>query len=172
MKQHPGGCIDWAIFLIFFVAVLTFACATLPPAQSIRDLKDISGKWETTIMPSSISEIGLYGGTGYGAGMIQQLQLALLINEDGTYEWKTSPGYSGLGKGQLSAGKYQIESKYWISGICALYEGGGKRILDCRSNDGKVIIQYVPASRWEPLMEGIMENQRTQDSLWPAEKEQ
>ncbi len=147
MKSHSDRCVDWRIFLITFVVSLTFACATLPPAQSIRDLKDISGKWEAKVSPSSYPEDGLYGGTASSTGVIQPLQLTLLINEDGTYKWNTSPGRSGVGMGQLSEGKFRIQSRGWIVGVCTLHEGSGKRGLDCKSDDAKVGIQYVPTSR-------------------------
>ncbi len=79
--------------------------------------------------------------------MVGKLQLTLLINEDGTYEWKTTPGRSGVGKGELSEGKFPIQFGEWMSGVCTLHEGSGKRVLDCKSYNASDSIQYIPASR-------------------------
>ena len=43
MKKHSD--IGWRLLVASIVAALAWSCATLPPAQPIRDFKDIAGKW-------------------------------------------------------------------------------------------------------------------------------
>jgi hypothetical protein len=140
MKKHPDGCMDWRIFVISFVVALACACATLPPAQPIRDIKDIAGKWEGTITAGSLSS-----------------SIVMIIREDGTREsivpqgsalWDISDQGRFLGTWELVKGKIRTTSK--TSGetaIMTLHEVGGKRVLVYRSDDGNTRAQYEPAQK-------------------------
>ena len=141
MKQHPDGCMDWRIFVISFVVALACACATLPPAQPIRDHKDIAGKWEGTIFSTTLGSS----------------PIVLIIREDGTREsivpqgsalWDISDQGRFLGTWELVKGKIRTTSK--TSGetaIMTLHEVGGKRVLVYRSDDGYTRSEYTPAQK-------------------------
>jgi len=142
MKQHPDEFIDWRIFVISLVVALACACATLPRPQSIRDLKDIVGKWEGTIVSTSMSISS---------------PIVMIIREDGTREsivpqgsafWDLSDQGRFLGTWELVGGKIRTISK--TSGetaIITLYEGGGKRVLVYRSDNGYTRAEYTPAQK-------------------------
>jgi hypothetical protein len=143
MKQHPDGFIDWRIFVISLVVALAFACATLPPAQPIRDLKDIVGKWEGTFSSAE------YGGVSSS--------IVTIFREDGTWESIVPVGqhlYAYTNKGrflgtwELVEGKIRSTNKTTGgAGIITLHEGGGKRVLILRSDDGLYREQYTPAQK-------------------------
>ena len=142
MKQHPDGCIDWRIFVISFVVALAFACAaTLPPAQPIRDHKDIAGKWEGTIFSTTLGSS----------------PIVLIIREDGTREsivpqasafWPFSDQGRFIGTWELVEGKIRTITKTTgDTGIFTLYEGGGKPVLVYKSDNGNTRAEYKPAQK-------------------------
>jgi len=141
MKQHPDGCIDWRIFVISLVVALACACATLPPAQPIRDHKDIAGKWEGTIFSTTLGSS----------------PIVLIISEDGTREsivpqssafWPFSDQGRFLGTWELVEGKIRTITKTTgDTGIFTLHEGGGKRVLVYRSDDGYTRSECTPAQK-------------------------
>jgi len=141
MKKHHDGFMDWRIFVISFVATLAFACATLPPAQPIRDHKDIAGKWEGTIFSTTLGSS----------------PIVVIIREDGTGESivpESSPffPYSDQGRfyqtRELVEGKIRSKSKTsGETGIVTLHEAGGKRVLIYRSDDGYTQGKYEPAQK-------------------------
>ena len=143
MKKRPGVCMDWTIFLISFLAVLAFACATLPPARSIRDLKEIAGKWEGTYMAPDFATAARLGGAPVNSsGKVGVLHLTVIIKEDGNSETILPNGRRISSKGELSEGKYRTET-----GTYTLYAGSGKRLLDYRSDDGTLSMRYEPVSK-------------------------
>jgi hypothetical protein len=142
MKQHPDGCIDWRIYVISFVMALACACATLPPAKPVLDLKDIAGKWEGRI----------YSTTGSWSSPI-----VVIIKEDGTGEAivpQSSPLFPLSDKGRFLQKRELVEGKIRTTsttsgetGIFTLHEEGGKRVLVYRSDDGKTRGEYEPAKK-------------------------
>jgi hypothetical protein len=144
MKQQCDGWIDWRILSIFFVAGLAFACATLPSPQSIRDFKDIAGKWEATSTPRDARQSGkLGGGEAESPNVIKSLKSWVIIREDGNNETILADGKRFSWTGQLIGGKCRAPD-----GVFTFYHGGsGTRILDFRSDDGWVSMQYKPASK-------------------------
>ena len=148
MKQHPDGFMDWRIFVISFVVALAFAWATLalaqpiPPAQPIRDFKDIAGKWEGTICTT----------TGLGCSPI-----VTIIREDGTGESIVPQSsaffpYSDQGRylvtRELVEGKIRVKNKTsGETGITTLHEGGGKRVLVYISDNGNTRAEYTQAQK-------------------------
>ncbi len=142
MKQDLVNSLNWRIFLILFVGGLTFACATLPSPRSIRDFKEIAGKWEATSSVKDAHEANKFGG-GESASPsgIKSLKSWVIIREDGNNETISADGKRLSWTGQLVGGKCRAPD-----GIFTLYQGGsGMRLLDYRSNDGWVIMQYRPA---------------------------
>ena len=148
MKQYLDGRMDWRIFIISFVVALACAWATLapaqpiPPAQPIRDFKDIAGKWEGTICSTA----------GLGCSPI-----VTIIREDGTGEsivpldsWLFP--YSDKGRfyltQELVEGKIRVKNKTsGETGIRTLHEKGGKRVLVYRSDDGNNRAEFEPAQK-------------------------
>jgi hypothetical protein len=141
MKQHLDGRMDWRIYVISFVVALAFACATLPPAQPIRDFKDIAGKWEGTVSSAALGSS----------------PMVLIIREDGTgesivpQESKFFP-YSDQGrfylKHELVEGKIRVKNNTsGETGIRTLQEKGGKRVLVYRSDDGYTTAEVEPAQK-------------------------
>ena len=111
-----------AVFVILAAVVgLGCACATLPPTQAIRDLKDIAGKWE------GIAEISL------GENFAATGPTTLPVKESGDWE-NTWFAYSELkivpdafhrsGSGYLTEGKFHTGRGTYI-----LHEGSGKWAL-------------------------------------------
>lgn len=149
MKKHLGTRMIWRIFVISFVVASSCALATLLPAQSIRDLKEVpirdfkhvAGKWEGKLSSTDGWD------TPY----------AVIINEDGTGDGIVSQEspvfpYSDNGRfpieRKLVDGK--ISSRNKISGdtgIATLFEGGGKRVLEYMSNDGKIRASWEPTQK-------------------------
>jgi hypothetical protein len=107
------------VFLLLAPLVLS-ACATLPPAQPVLDLKGIVGKWEGIAMYSLF-------GTMVGA------PTTLTIKEDGFWEstWPDWDSYSlALSFPRFSGQGYLREGKFHAgNSIYTLHEGGGKRVL-------------------------------------------
>jgi hypothetical protein len=148
MKQYLDGRMDWRIFIISFVVALACAWATLapaqpiPPAQPIRDFKDIAGKWEGTICSTA----------GLGCSPI-----VTIIREDGTGESIVPQSsaffpYSEQGRylvtRELVEGKIRIKNKTsGETGIATLHEGGGKRVLVYISDNGITRAEYKPAQK-------------------------
>lgn len=145
MKQHFDGCIDWRIFIISFVVTLACACATLPPlppAQPIRDFKDIAGKWE---------------GTVYSMRLSASSPVTVIIREDGTGDTIYPQGspffpYSDQGhsfvKRELVEGKIRSQNTtIGETGIMTLHEGGGKRVLFYKSDNGQTKLVCEPAQK-------------------------
>ena len=142
MKNQYDGCVAWRIFVISFAVALVCACATLPPAQPIRDFKDIAGKWEGTICSTA----------GLGCSPI-----VTIIREDGTGESIVPQSsaffpYSEQGRylvtRELVEGKIRIKNKTsGETGIATLHEGGGKRVLVYISDNGITRAEYKPAQK-------------------------
>jgi dienelactone hydrolase len=109
--------------------------------QSIRDFKDIAGKWEGKMESTD----------GWSTLMM------IVINEDGTgdnFVPEDSPVFAFSDKGRFSmerklvGGKIRSTNKTtgdigWIT----LREGGGKRVLDYVSDSGKLKVRYEPVPK-------------------------
>jgi hypothetical protein len=131
-----------AILAFSFVALFVLACATLPPAKPIRDFRDIAGKWEGTIET-------------FYKGQTIISPIVLITRKDGTGESfvpKGSPHfpYSDQGKfhftQELIAGKIRIaNTRTGETGIRTLHEGGGKRVLIYKADDGLTRAVLEPA---------------------------
>ena len=144
MKNQYDGCVGWRIFVISFAVALVCACATLPPAQPIRDFKDVAGKWE-----------GTYYSRAGGRELVSPI--GLIIREDGTGEsivpldsWLFP--YSDKGRfyltQELVEGKIRVKNKTsGETGIRTLHEGGGKRVLIYRADDGLTQAVLEPAQK-------------------------
>lgn len=116
--------------LLVFLGIVLAACATLPPAQSVQNLKSITGTW---------------WGTGSGpAGGIFPLTMA--IKEDGSYVATTPEEImQGTGNVWVSDGKIRFDSDpSGIGGTMTLHEGDGKRVLLGLRNDGSTF-KVTPA---------------------------
>jgi hypothetical protein len=141
MKQHLDVSMTWRILIIFFVVVLACAFATRLPAQSIRDFKDVAGKWEGKLSSTD----------GWDS------PIAIIINEDGTGD--TFVPQNGLIVGISDNGRFpnewkvvdgKLSSRNKISGdtgFITLFEGGGKRVLEYISKNGALRGSYEPAPK-------------------------
>jgi hypothetical protein len=149
MKQRLDASMIWRILVIFFLVTLVCAFATLLPAQSIRDLKevpirdfkDVAGKWEGKLSSTD----------GWDS------LITLIINEDGTGDSivpQNSAIFSFSDNGRyplerkLVDGKIRSRNKIsGDTGIVTLFEGGGKRVLDYMSDGGKMRGSYEPVPK-------------------------
>ncbi len=136
MKQHSDGRNVWRILVISFVLVLAWSCATTrPQVQSIRDFKDIAGKWE-----------GLMTSKEAGAGAAP---FTMIIKEDGTSDVVelNNPRFVNLfathRTWELVGGK--LQSKDGLNDVMTLYEKGGKRMLVVESD--RFLMSCEPAKK-------------------------
>jgi hypothetical protein len=110
--------------LLLALILLAAGCASLPPAQEAKDLRQIVGKWE-----------------GQGGGST----VTMTINENGTYRAVTAGGSEFVGRVQVEKGLFRFKSETTgLSGIMTLYEGDGRRILRTRTDDGTITSEYSP----------------------------
>jgi hypothetical protein len=110
-------------------------------AKPIQDFKDVAGKWQGT----------LYSTDGWSS------PYTIAINEDGTGDAivpqdSTIFPYSDKGRfpmeRKLVDGKLRSKNKIsGDTGTMTLFEGGGKRVLDYISDNGKVKASYEPAPK-------------------------
>jgi hypothetical protein len=128
MKQHPDGCIDWRIFVISFVVALACACATLPPAQPIRDFKDVAGEWR--------------GGYGTVDGWV--VKIVRIINGDGTGEVISSGRHAVVTQKLVDGKIWSKNERSGETGTLTLHEGGGQRLLIWESDTSVQRIEYKP----------------------------
>jgi len=149
MKQHLDVSMTWRILIIFFVVVLACAFATLLPAQSIRDLKevpirdfkDVAGKWEGKLSSSG----------GWDS------PITLIINEDGTgdsFVPKDSVMFGISDNGRFPNERKVVDGKLsnrdkitGDTGFITLFEGGGKRVLEYIGGGGSLSGSYEPAPK-------------------------
>lgn len=123
----------WGIVGLLVVAVM-FGCATMPPGQPARDLKDIAGKWE---------------GFVHDQRRQPYFSSTLTIREDGTYEnivpALSSPGPRFVGTIAIVDGQFRWKNEtYGGTGVFTLHEGDGKRVL---TSDGG---GSVGSAEWKP----------------------
>jgi hypothetical protein len=110
-----------------------FGCATLPPAQTARDLKAIAGRWEGMLR--------LRDGATHKAKME--------IAEDGRFVAVLDAPIGTLGT--TFPGTVKVENGQFVAfsevtrttGTFTLHEGDGKRVLATRSPNATG--EYVPA---------------------------
>lgn len=112
------------------VVALAAGCASMPPQKPVADIKAVAGKWEGTVF------------TRQGT-----LPATAVINPDG----------SGVTTVPVGPGKFEVvyavkdgivtyQSKTTgRTGTCRLREGDGKRVLECRADDGTATAEYSPA---------------------------
>lgn len=141
MKKYTYRSNVWQILLIFFVVTLTCSCATLPPAQPIRDFKEVAGKWEGTSCTD-----------GLGCSPV-----VTIFMEDGSGETlvaQGSPHFKLSNKGHLPVTRELVDGKIRIThmisgatGIVTIYEGEGKRLMVYKSDDGKTTATYKPVPK-------------------------
>ena len=118
----------WSPFTAFLgVAVLAAACATLPPAKPVQDIRTIAGKWEGTVTTPG-------GPSPY----------TMTIKEDGSYEGSFQGG-TVVGSIRLSKGKILWKSDTsGRTGTYSLHEGEGHRLLVGQSDDGSITARLTP----------------------------
>lgn len=116
---------------VFLTGIVLAACATLPPARPIPDLKSIAGKWEGTVTLPTVT-----------------FPYTLTIREDGSWEGTspTLPPGRFEGNVRVSGGK-----ALWISrttgamGTYTLHEGEGRRALRLEVEGGTGMATLRPA---------------------------
>ncbi len=120
--REAGSGARRALPLLVLLGIVLAACATLPPAQSVQNLKSITGTWWGT-------------GSGPAGGIFP---LTMVIKEDGSYVATTPEAVmKGTGKVWVSDGKIRFDSDpSGIGGTMTLHEGDGKRILIGLRDDG------------------------------------
>ncbi len=120
--REAGSGARRALPLLVLLGIVLAACATLPPAQSIQNLKSITGTWWGT-------------GSGPAGGIFP---LTMVIKEDGSYVATTPEAVmKGTGKVWVSDGKIRFDSDpSGIGGTMTLHEGDGKRVLLGFRDDG------------------------------------
>ena len=96
------------------MAFIVSACASLPPAKSVKNMSEIAGKWEGT-------------GTGPGGAVLA----VTTINPGEKY---TTVLPNGTFTGSISL----IDGKLRGKGDHTLHERDGKRTLVYTSDDGRV----------------------------------
>ena len=118
----------WIILAWASIAVVTAACASLPPAMSVTNVGQIAGKWT---------------GTGYGpAGSVPVTQT---INPDGSYS-AVLPNGTFTGKITVSDGKLRGKSdQTGNTGTYTLHEGEGRRVLVYKGDDGRGSSELTPS---------------------------
>jgi hypothetical protein len=112
---------------VFLLAIGLAACATLPPAKPVHDLKSIAGAWEG--MAARAEGVATY---------------TMTIKADGSWE-ATARGGTFEGSMRLEDGKIHSQSKTTgIKYMFTLHEGEGQRVLKGSSYDGSVTIELRP----------------------------
>jgi hypothetical protein len=115
-----------AMCLVLIIGIS--ACASLPPAKSVGDVREIAGKWEGT-------------GTGPGGAV----GVRSTINPDGSFT-SVIGERTFTGKIQVVDGKLRGRGdQTGNTGTWTLHEGDGKRTLVYRSDDGRVGAELTPA---------------------------
>ena len=111
-----------ALPLLVVMGIVLAACATLPPAKTVHDLKSITGTWWGT-------------GSGPAGGIFP---LTLVIKEDGSYVATTPEAVmQGTGNVWVKDGKIRFDSDpSGIGGTMTLHEGDGERVLLGFRDDG------------------------------------
>ena len=116
---------------VLLVATVLVACATLPPAKPVQDLRTIAGTWQGTVTSSS-------GTSPY----------TLTIKEDGSWEGLAPDIPPGRFEGKMSVkeGKIRLISHTTgRTGTYTLHEGEGKRALTGATDEKDVTVQLRPA---------------------------
>ena len=111
-----------ALPLLVLLGIVLAACATLPPAQTVRNLNSITGTWWGT-------------GSGPAGGIFP---LTLVIKGDGSYVATTPEAVmQGTGNVWVKDGKIRFDSDpSGIGGSMTLHEGDGERVLLGFRDDG------------------------------------
>ncbi len=138
MKQYCDKRNVWRILVVSFALALSWSCATLPPAKSIGDVKDIAGKWEGSASFDKSTFSGPTTLTIYESGACESTWpkfdsgSGTLLNEVARYS----------GRGYLSEGKFSFGTSTYT-----LHEGSGRRVLSyAGSNPGTSAI-LVPVKK-------------------------
>ena len=115
----------WVIGLLFLVS-----CATLPPYQPAKDLKQIAGVWE-----------------GWSNCGQRTVDVTFTFQENGTWEASVdppSPHAHTVGTIRVANGKYHGKSETTgRTGTFTLHEGEGKKVLVL---SGECTGRYTPSS--------------------------
>ena len=105
------------------LTALAAGCASLPPAQTAKDLQQIVGQWKG------------HGGDGTA--------VVLTVSEAGRYRAVTATGREFVGQVQVDQGRFRFKSETTkLDGTWTLYEGDGKKILKTRTDDGSITGEY------------------------------
>ncbi len=112
---------------VLVVATMLAACATLPPARPVSDLRAIAGKWEGSL-------------SGPGGSF----PVTLVVKTDGTYEAETPTG-PVTGTLQIVGSKIRFVNMFGQAGTWTLHEGDGKRVLKTVRDDGTGTGEFTPA---------------------------
>jgi hypothetical protein len=120
--------IPWIILAWAAIAVVTAACASLPPAKSVTDVSQIAGQWT---------------GTGYGPGW--PVPITQTLNPDGIYfvvlSNVTFTGKVTVSEGKLRGKSDQTGNTYTYT----LHEGEGRPVLIWTSDDGRLSFALTPS---------------------------
>lgn len=121
---------SFSIFIVL-LGILLAACATLPPAKPVQDLKSIAGKWEGT----ATSGLGTF-------------PYRTVIKEDGSWEGVAPDIPPGKFQGSMVVKDGKIRSLSRTTGRAytfTLHEGEGTRVLRGVSDEKDVTIVLRPA---------------------------
>ena len=136
MKYPTARHISGFTFVISFLLALIFGCSTLPTAQTAKDMRYLSGKWE-----------GWAANPKYGRFFI-----TLVIRESGDWQMKTDASFfKGIefsGKGWVADGKFEVFTENpELRGTYTLHAKDEKRWLIFMSDDTNTTAELVPSFR-------------------------
>ncbi len=141
MNQPPDRSQFWHLLVIFLVVTLTFSCASLPPAQSIRDFREVTGQWYGRICTHDIgcSPIAvIYMEDGSGESIVP----------NGSVHFPYSDNVRCPLERKLIDGKIQvINTVTGDTGIATIHEIEGKRLMFYKSDDGTTTGKYKPITK-------------------------
>lgn len=136
MKSPTARHLSGYTFVIPLFLAVIFSCSTLPTAQTVKDVRSISGKWE-----------GWGENPKYGRFFI-----TLVIRESGEWQMRTDiPIFRGSqfsGKAWVAEGKFETYSETpQLRGTYTLHAKEEKRWLVFRSDDTDTTAELVPSFR-------------------------
>lgn len=116
------------------VVVAASACASLPPAKSVKNVGEIAGAWEGTVS---------------GQGAILPIK-NMVIKPDGGWDFELVGGNPPRHTGTVQLVDGKLRARSTTTGNTAtwtLHEGEGKRVLKVVNDDGRVTADLTPVKR-------------------------
>lgn len=129
--------INRTAFLVLML-VLVAACASLPPAKPVQDVKELAGNWETWLP------------VPWGNVHRESFRVRLTVNEDGSYTATTQFLGTLLGEPRALAPSFRtICGVIHVSGGQAVYQPAGAPaggVVTLFERDGKRVLRFASAS--------------------------